>query len=498
MLKLPSEQTLQKIADSAHIPAVGYAYAELKAPAGKNKPECTKTSFTVGVQDTQVPNSAVNSETQFPASSLSKVVFTYLVLQLVKAKHIGLDESLCTILPNKRFLVNGVYPDEDTKAKAEKLTVKDVLSHTTRLPNTGPNWTPETTSTLSFIPEEELVNGYSYSGEAIFYLQQVIEARMSKVLGRSVTLEDLAQMYVFGKDALGMTHSTFLPQPDESNVVKVHSELGKSAKINEHTPYLNVANAAGSLLTTADDFAKFIAAWLENMSDPICQQAFMPSGDAMKCGLGWHIYRNNGEVIAYQFGENTDTRAFVAINVNTKRGAAFFTNSEHGMSIANQIFNSVNFPIIGDLREIYEEKKYPQCDEPGWQQTLDGKIAEEQGWQEISDGKITEAQLKFADAKASFEEACKLLPDDESKQRRLKWFNAVHSSALEAKASESFVGKFTNPFEDLIAISIKDGRLIYKEADREIRLVQIAENEFLPEKDQSFKISFDQDKMTIE
>lgn len=474
MTKLSSE--LVKITKSAHVPAVGYAYVEANE---ESKHEFARTSLTFGKKSAQPADASINGVdalTRFPASSLSKIVFTYLVLQLVKKGHFDLDKPpLHHILKYERFLVKGEYPE-----KATQLTARHVLSHTTGLPNFG----PDLSSTLSFDPESELGNGYSYSGEAFLYLQKVIETKMGK------DLETLAQEYVFVP--LGMGRSTFKPQPkDDTDIVAVHTELGKPTAIYEGEPE---QNAAGSLLTTADDFSKFMAAWLKNMEDPTMKQAFEPKStdNFPTCGLGWHIYRNLDKIIAYQYGENPNTRSFIAINVKDKKGAVFFTNSENGMSIANQMLRSPDLVPIGNLQAIFKHMHYSQSDEPGWQETIEGKIAEDQG---------KEDQGKFEEARRYFGKALELSPNDESKQRRLKWFNTVHQSTPEKQAFtqplELFVGKLTNRHNDKVEIDIRDGGLIYKEFGHEIKLVRISETDFLPEKDQSFKISFNRDQVSI-
>ena len=123
------------------------------------------------------------------------------------------------------------------------------------------------------------------------------------------------------------------------------------------------------------------------------------------------------------------------------------------------------------------------------------------GWQETIEGKIAEDQGKFDEARRYFEKALELSPSDESKQRRLKWFNAAHQSTPEKQAFtqplEPFVGKLTNRYNDKVEIDIIDGCLIYKEFGHEIKLVRISETDFLPEKDQSFKISFNKDQVSI-
>ncbi|OCH99152.1 hypothetical protein A8135_07835 [Legionella jamestowniensis] len=566
----------------------------------------------------------VDNDTQFPASSLSKIVFTYLVLQLVREKRINLDEPLLPILQAagqeyERFKVKGQYPE-----KAQQLTARHVLSHTTGLPNLGSE--SDLSSPLLFDDESDLGKGYSYSGEAILFLQKVIEATTGK------NLEKLAHEYVF--KPLKMEHSTFLPQPDgDTNIVAVHTQLGKPTSIYEslshlrydlelmsplsdlnqaekgkiylsenpreyyvkgmsepasippeidltnlakkfntlsfkseilavtskagHTPHLD---AAGSLLTTANDFSKFMAAWLKNRDDPIIQQAFdykisfalsgltpeefdrlsiddnakkylksatdsnykrVPFNqtelDELKnamnesaqtevkdlsaklvptrtysitktCGLGWHIYEDAGKVIAYQYGENLNTRSFIAINVTDKKGAAFFTNSENGMSIATQILSSPDLAPIGDMQDLFKHMPhYTQSDELGWKETIEGMLAEDQGDIEI--------------ARSCFAAAIESSSNDQSKKLRLDWFNLVHPSKQEKKefvpSLETFGGVYKNPFKEKREIYSKNGDLICKEFDREIKLVRISETDFLPEKNQDFKISIKGDQVTI-
>ncbi|CEG57847.1 serine hydrolase domain-containing protein [Legionella fallonii] len=636
MPNLPSKEIIQEITESAHIPAIGYAYVE---PKKDSEHEFASNSFSFGKKNATETKNSVNADTRFPAASLSKVVFTYLVLQLVNEGYIELDEPLHKILQYERFKINDEYPE-----KAKQLTARHVLSHTTGLPNVE----PDLSSKLSFDDKSILGTKYSYSGEAFIYLQKVIETQMSKVLKREVDLEMLAKKYVF--DPLEMGHSTFLPQrEDDTEIVAVHSHLGKPISIHEsiphlrydlelrsslsdlsqaekgkiylsenpreyyikgmsgpapipleidltnlttklnnrsfrsdilamtskasHTPHLN---AAGSLLTTADDFSKFMAAWLKNMNAPTFRQAFEPgyylslmsitsfdkleiskldqkpylikddqgkyklwgykenkwqltdignlevkfewkqdvtvfispkdeifntlkNNHTPKCGLGWHIYKNKekeDEVIAYQYGENTDMRSFVAINVDNKKGVAIFTNSEHGMCVGNQLLRDP----IGNMQAVFKNLNYSQSDELGWQEMLEGEIAEDKGNFAKDRGNVEEARRCFAKARSNFEKALERSPADEYKQRRLEWFNAVHSSNPENQEFnhrlETFVGKYKNPHE-VIEISIRDGNLIHKQFGHETKLVRISETNFVTEKNQSFQLSIKEGQMSV-
>lgn len=543
----PTVARLKQIAESAHVPGVSYTYVE---PIEGSKREFISTPLAVGKKSTD-NNDEVNNNTQFPASSLSKIVFTYLVLRLVEEQQIDLDEPLLPILQKngqeyERFKVDGNYPE-----KAKQLTARQVLSHTTGLPNFGSG--SEASAPLSFDNKSDLGKGYSYSGEAILYLQKVIEAKMGK------DLETLAKNYVF--KPLEMNHSTFLPQPDGTDIVKVHTELGKSTAIYVGEPPVN---AAGSLLTTGDNFSRFMTAWLKKMDSPTFQQAFefetsfalsdLTPEDFMRlrkadniskylknttednykrvsfsklefdnlkqvteesleqeiqelskklvptrgyhitetCGLGWHIYKNaDNKVIAYQYGENLNTRAFMAINVTDKKGAAFFTNSEQGMSIATQILSAPDFAPIGETQALFEKMpQYPQSDKPGWKETLEGMRAENQGDVE-----------SIKEARRCFVAAIESSPDDTTKTR-LEWFDLVQKfkqNIIESTPPlETFAGVYKNPFGEKREIFIKDGRLICKEFDKEIKLVRISETEFLPEKNQDFKIGIKGHQVSIQ
>ncbi|WP_244940991.1 serine hydrolase domain-containing protein [Legionella sainthelensi] len=455
---------LQRIIDSAHTPAVSYAYVESNE---QHQHGLVKTSLALGKKNAQSTDTenTVEGNTRFPASSLSKIVFTYLVLQLVKEKQIELDEPLLSILKQEgqdyeRFKVNGEYPE-----KAMQLTARHVLSHTTGLPN----WSPNLSSTLTFDPKSDLGSGYSYSGEAFLFLQTVIETKTGK------NLEELAKKYVF--DPLKMSRSTFQPQPEgDKNIVVVHTQLEKPTPILAIEPPLH---SAASLLTTANDFSKLMSAWLGSMDDPIIKQAFESKGAysiANTCGLGWHLYKNKDAVIAYQWGANPNTRSFIALNVTEKKGAVFFTNSENGMSIATQILNSPDLHPIGDMQELFKYMSFSQSDEAGWQETIEGKICEDEG--------------RLEEARDYFEKAFEL--------RRLEWSNAVpqHSSpekTVFTSPMEPFVGNYNNEVE----IYLREGSLICRRSNSETKLVRISETEFLPEEDPSFKISFKRDLVEI-
>lgn len=455
---------LKNIIKSGHTPAVSYAQIEPN-PDGNG---LTISSAEAGQQNIE-HDSIVNQNTQFPASSLSKIVFSYLVLKLAEEGKIDLDVPLASYLRYDRFVVDGKYQE-----KAWKLTARHVLSHSADLSNFG----PDSKGPVKFNNNYDLGKGYSYSGEAILYLQKAIEKRMG------ADLETLARQYVF--EPLSMDRTTFDPTTrNDENYVSVHTELGKAENIYVGEP---IVNAAGSLLTTGNDFSKLMLAWISQKNSPILGQAFALS-ENNKCGLGWHICPNEDnedELIAYQFGENPNTRAFVAINLATDRGAAFFTNSENGMSIANQIFSSSGLAKVGQLQNTYHTLSYTQSDKPGWQETLSGKIAE-------SDNNIPAAR-------AFYERALAKAPNDRASKQRLIWFNKVRNFDSTRQYDiplKDYQAGFYNQWGDKMDLIINDRQLLLQSFGQQIPLVRISETEFLPEKDQFFKISLSNQNLVI-
>jgi CubicO group peptidase (beta-lactamase class C family) len=112
----------------------------------------------IGVRDTST-GEPVDERTVFEAASLSKPVFAFAVLQLVDAKILSLDTPLA------RYAPGFVKGDQ----RAGSITVRDVLSHSSGLPNWRGWITPLKTS---FEPGSQ----FSYSGEGFIWLQRAVTA----------------------------------------------------------------------------------------------------------------------------------------------------------------------------------------------------------------------------------------------------------------------------------------------------------------------------------
>lgn len=161
-----------------------------------------------GVKDTKTAE-RVDTQTIFPAASLSKVVFAYGALKLVDEGKLDLDAPLSKYFP--------AYVEQDDRVNL--ITARHVLTHRTGFPNWRPPGKP---LVIHFKPGER----YSYSGEGFVYLQRAVE----KITGQP--LDQFMQMAVFGP--LEMTNSSYLWQEKfEAHAVAGHTESGISSKDEE-------------------------------------------------------------------------------------------------------------------------------------------------------------------------------------------------------------------------------------------------------------------------
>ena len=187
-----------------------------------------------------------DEQTLFSAASFSKPVFAYLVMLLAEEEVIDLDKPLYEYL-DKPLYAYPAYADLKDDDRYQQITARMVLSHSTGFPN----WrflTPDGKLSILFSPGSR----HSYSGEGIALLQMIVEA----VTGRD--LEALAQEKIF--TPLGMTRSSFTWQPEfEANYASPHDEFGRprGENIQRSKP-----DAAGSMVTTASDYARFLIAIL--------------------------------------------------------------------------------------------------------------------------------------------------------------------------------------------------------------------------------------------
>ena len=133
----------------------------------------------------------LETDTEFYGASLSKAVFSVLVMKLVDQGVLDLDTPLQDYVDEPLWKNQGKGWHEDLSAlenepRYRKITARMSLSHTTGLPNW--RWfEPDQTLRIHFEPGER----YSYSGEGMTFLQIVLR----KITGKP--LEQLMQEEFF-------------------------------------------------------------------------------------------------------------------------------------------------------------------------------------------------------------------------------------------------------------------------------------------------------------
>jgi CubicO group peptidase (beta-lactamase class C family) len=310
------------------------------------------------------PAEAATPDTVFEGASLGKPLFAYAVLRLVDAKVLDLDRPLYEYLPLA----------EASSARMKRVTPRHVLSHTTGLPNWRQQPGP-------LEPNGEPGKRFSYSGEAYFYLQRVVEAVTNQPFARVMREQVL--------DPLDMKQSSYVWLPEfesrmaagydgQENRVDVQAAIGRrtlaiaqqwgvplsdwryeeSARavplVNPQWPTLPlymVPNAAASLLTTVRDYAKFLtrlvarppAAGLD-LSESTRRAMSTPQvrlNSALFWGLGWGIQRDEHGEVLWHWGANNSFRNFVIADPPNARAVVVFTNSENGPRLYERVIVAV-------------------------------------------------------------------------------------------------------------------------------------------------------------
>src|ERR1039458_9547899 len=195
-----------------------------------------------GLRDKE-KNLPLTIDSVMSAASFSKVAFAYLAMELVDEGKLDLDRPVHQYLP-KPLPEYPKYADLADDARYKRITARMLLSHTSGFANW--RWMEEDRKLrIHFEPGSR----YAYSGEGIDLLQLVIETVTKKPLA------DLMQQQVF--EPLAMTRTSMVWQDRfESDYANGYDEYGRSlGPLKWKRP-----DAAGSMLTTISDFARFLQA----------------------------------------------------------------------------------------------------------------------------------------------------------------------------------------------------------------------------------------------
>lgn len=275
-----------------------------------------------GVSDAN-SRAAVTDETVFEAASLSKPVVGYIATRLAARGELDLDAPLWE---------SGAYERLEHDPRAQSVTARMVLSHTSGLPNWG-----GTPLEMNFDPG----TSWNYSGEGYVWLATTLER------STGLSLNELANREVF--EPLGMTKSSYVWRDDyEQLSASPHDITGRALEKNKPRE----ANAAASLHTTASDYARFVVAVMAGEGLPDDAAAEMLSAQSqiggwgssdtfeyLDWGLGWGLQKGERAPAIWHWGDNGNFRCFVIAYPSLGEGFVYFTNSNNGLAITDELLS---------------------------------------------------------------------------------------------------------------------------------------------------------------
>ena len=290
----------------------------------------------------------IRASTLFQAASLTKQVTVHAAFALRAQGKLDFDRTLVS------------YIDDLPNPAARAVTIRHVLSHSSGFPN----WrSPDAAKVVpDLVPAFPPGSRFQYSGEGFFYLQRILERAADAGIGQ--IFRDL----VF--QPLGMSSSTMTWDPETlSRTALPHDRRGEprknwdksaralrayAARIGKPVeglryddyaglaresgdpvlPNWMVPNAAASLVTSAEDYARFLA---EAIGNPELGRQQVAINEFLGWGLGWGIERASGRTYLWQWGDNGGFKNIVLAEPATGDALFVFTNGDAGARVYDRV-----------------------------------------------------------------------------------------------------------------------------------------------------------------
>ncbi len=266
-------------------------------------------------KDVPAPQNAI-----FKVASLTKPVVAMLTLGLIAEGKLGLDEKLSDYW---------VDPDIRDDKRHELLTPRLILSHQTGFENW--RWmAADKKLRFVFTPGSK----HQYSGEGFEYLRKALEAKFSS------SLEQLAARLVFEPAGMRDTYFWWEPAVDESRYAVNHDAAGKPLPVEKY----HEANAAANLLTTIDDYTRFLAFVMRQKARmPELYQAMVSPqvtlGENAYFGLGWQIlagFPDNEQALLHS-GKDPGVNTLAVFFPKSGNGYVIFFNGDNKMPVLEEV-----------------------------------------------------------------------------------------------------------------------------------------------------------------
>lgn len=249
--------------------------------------------------------------TIFRVASLTKPVVALTALKLVNKGLMDLDEPLFHYWTD---------PDLKDDERHKLLTPRLVLTHQTGFPN----WRYlNETKKLAF--DFDPGSNYQYSGEGFEYLKKAMENKFHK------SMEQLAEEQVFSPAGMNDTRFWWDSTMDENRYAQNFDNEGKMIPTKKYYQ----ASAAANLLTTVEDYGRFLGYVMNGagLSEDLFQemQSFqLKLKDNDYFGLGWEILTGfSGEEYALlHTGGEPGVSTLAVMFPKSKNGFLVFLNGD--------------------------------------------------------------------------------------------------------------------------------------------------------------------------
>lgn len=268
----------------------------------------------------QKPDKPITLNSIYKVASLTKPITAILTLKLVDAGKWNLDEPLA------RYYID---PEVKDSPFLPALTTRVVLNQQSGFPN----WRylrDDQKLTFEFEPGTQ----FQYSGEGFEYLRKALENKFG------MSLEQLADEVLFTPLKMSDTHYYWMQDTDESRYAVESDAQGNPIPFEKY----HTANAAANLLTTIEDYGKFLVDILGGAGlSPELYNEFIspvtPVKDGIYWGLGMQVLPGlpDNEYALMHTGGDEGTKCIAILLPRSKKGLIIFINSENGLQIWKKI-----------------------------------------------------------------------------------------------------------------------------------------------------------------
>jgi CubicO group peptidase (beta-lactamase class C family) len=287
----------------------------------------------------------VSEHSNFHTASISKLFTAQAVMMILAENDIPLDEKLVTIIPELR------YQDK----RAEDISIKDLLNHTSGLPDVSnyhwKNNNQSKTSLKDYVLNLNLKldsqpgNDYAYSSLAYNILGYLIE-RLSK---RS--FEEYVKTNILNVSEMYYSDFRYFKVPDSIKTAP-HSKRLLTRKVYERKnyPYTREHAPSSTLNSSAKDLSKWMISFLKAIENekpyPNFSIMIEPSVSYPYMGLGFQLSKIDSKATIGHYGGDKGYRSYLLMIPEEKMGMVLLANCDYNEDFRQEIIHPIAKVIL--------------------------------------------------------------------------------------------------------------------------------------------------------